>query len=129
AAFAHARSLDEIRQVVDAQGVSVGEALDVAREALQELPMRTLGFPIAAYVEAHIEQGPVLERESATIGVVTGIQGKKTYRVTVLGEAAHAGTSCRSERKDALLASVDIIQALAFHLHDKEDIVKFTVGR
>ncbi|MGB6105713.1 MAG: M20 family metallo-hydrolase [Pusillimonas sp.] len=129
AAFSHARSLEEIRQVVDAQGMSVGQALDAAREALRTLPMRALGFPIASYVEAHIEQGPVLEKENISIGVVTGIQGKKTYLITVTGEAAHAGTSCRAERKDALLSSVAIIQALAAHLHDKEDIVKFTVGR
>ncbi|MEO6985029.1 MAG: M20 family metallo-hydrolase [Paralcaligenes sp.] len=129
AAFAGSRTLDEIRQVVDAQGVSVGQALDTVMAELSELPIRPLGFPVSAYIEAHIEQGPVLERENMVIGVVTGIQGKKTYRVTVTGETAHAGTSCRAERRDALLASVAIIRALTTHMHDKEDVVKFTIGR
>jgi N-carbamoyl-L-amino-acid hydrolase len=129
AAFAHARSLAEIRQVVDGEGISVGRALDAVREELGDMSLRPLGFPVAAYVEAHIEQGPVLEKENIPIGVVTGIQGKKTYLVTVTGEAAHAGTSCRAERKDALMTSVAIIHGLGTQLHDKEDIVKFTIGR
>jgi N-carbamoyl-L-amino-acid hydrolase len=61
--------------------------------------------------------------------VVTGIQGKRTFRVKVKGEEAHAGTSLRRERKDALLAAVAMIDALARAMHDAEDIVKFTVGR
>jgi N-carbamoyl-L-amino-acid hydrolase len=88
-----------------------------------------LGRKLHAYIEAHIEQGPVLERECRTIGVVTGIQGKRTFAVTVTGEEAHAGTSRRSERKDALLAALGAIQALAALCADPQDLVKFTVGR
>jgi beta-ureidopropionase / N-carbamoyl-L-amino-acid hydrolase len=84
---------------------------------------------VAAYVEAHIEQGPVLERDGYSIGVVTGIQGKRTFRVTVRGEEAHAGTSAARERKDALLAAVRMIAALDAAMPDGDDAVKFTVGR
>jgi N-carbamoyl-L-amino-acid hydrolase len=129
AVYAGARALPDILQARDAQGVTVEQALASTAAALARIPMRALGGPVHAYVEAHIEQGPVLEREGLSIGVVTGIQGKHTFRVTVRGEAAHAGTSKRAERRDALLAATAMVQALAQALHDDGDIVKFTVGR
>ena len=129
AAFTGARPLPAILAVTDAAGISVAQALADVRRLLPEIPQRKLGLPVAAYVEAHIEQGPELEQHGDTIGVVTGIQGKRTFRVQVLGAAAHAGTSRRAERKDAMLAATGMIQALAHALHDPEDIVKFTVGR
>jgi N-carbamoyl-L-amino-acid hydrolase len=129
AAFSGDRALDAILAVKDADGVPVGEALDGVKRMLDAVAVRALGAPLAAYVEAHIEQGPVLERENKVIGVVSGIQGKCTFRVRVSGEAAHAGTSTRAERKDALLSAVSMVHALAEHLHDAGDIVKFTVGR
>jgi N-carbamoyl-L-amino-acid hydrolase len=129
AAFAGAAPLADILPVRDAEGVSVAEGLAGMRAVfpdVEEIPLRR---PVAAYVEAHIEQGPVLEREGYSVGVVTGIQGKRTFRVTVHGEEAHAGTSLRRDRKDALLAATATIQALATAMHDAEDVVKFTVGR
>lgn len=110
-------------------GVSVAAALQELDAAFSGLPRRPLGGPVAAYVEAHIEQGPLLERSGLSVGVVTGMQGKRTFQVTIKGEAAHAGTSRRSERKDALLAATAVIQALAAATHDPGDVVKFTVGR
>ncbi|BBU30895.1 Zn-dependent hydrolase [Burkholderia sp. THE68] len=129
AVFAGARELDAVLAVVDTDNVSVRNALASVRDSLRDVPARALGGRASAYVEAHIEQGPHLEREGLTIGVVTGIQGKRTFKVRVDGEAAHAGTSTRAERKDALLAAIAMVQALADALHDREDIVKFTVGR
>ncbi|AET92678.1 allantoate amidohydrolase [Burkholderia sp. YI23] len=129
AVFAGARELDAVLAVVDKHGVSVKDALRDVRETLRAVPERALGERVSAYVEAHIEQGPHLENEGLTIGVVTGIQGKRTFAVRVEGEAAHAGTSTRAERKDALLAAIAMVQALADALHDAEDIVKFTIGR
>ncbi|ARP86127.1 Zn-dependent hydrolase [Bordetella genomosp. 9] len=129
AVFAGQRTLEAALAVRDAAGVSVREALDAQAALLDAIPLRCLGGPVHAYVEAHIEQGPVLEREGIPIGVVTGIQGKHTFRVCVQGEAAHAGTSARAERKDALLAATAMVQALASALHDARDMVKFTVGR
>jgi N-carbamoyl-L-amino-acid hydrolase len=60
---------------------------------------------------------------------VTGIQGKRTFRVTVQGEEAHAGTTSRGERRDALLAAVRMIDALDHAMRDDGDNVKFTVGK
>jgi len=129
AAFTGAASLDAFLPVRDAAGVSVREGLAALHAAFPELPSRPLGRPVAAYVEAHIEQGPILEREGYTIGVVTGIQGKRTFRVTVRGEEAHAGTAGLRERKDALLAAVRMIGALDSAMREGDDVVKFTVGR
>jgi N-carbamoyl-L-amino-acid hydrolase len=129
AVFAGAQPLETISAVADAAGISVGAALADVAQRLAHIPLRALGGPVHAYVEAHIEQGPVLEREGFPVGVVTGIQGKHTWRIEVEGEAAHAGTSQRHERKDALLAATAMVQALAAEFHDVEDVVKFTVGR
>lgn len=127
--FSGASSLQSILPVTDAAGISVQQGLAKLRIALPDLPVWALGRPVHAYIEAHIEQGPILEREACTIGVVSGIQGKRTFLVSVRGQESHAGTSIRSERQDALMAAVPIISALKQLCHDAEDRVKFTVGR
>ncbi len=66
--------------------------------------------PATAYFELHIEQGPVLEAEERTIGVVTGVQGMRWYDVVVRGRSAHAGTTPMPMRKDALLAAAGMIE-------------------
>lgn len=128
-AYTGAASLAQMLPVRDARGISVATALREVDAAFPTLHRRALGGPVAAYVEAHIEQGPLLERAGISVGVVTGMQGKRTFRVAIIGKPAHAGTSLRAERKDALLAATAVIQALAAALHDPEDVVKFTVGR
>ena len=129
AVYAGDMALGDILPVRDAEGITVAQGLADMAHAFPEVPQRALGRPVAAYVEAHIEQGPVLEQKGFSIGVVTGIQGKRTFRVSVSGEDAHAGTAALRERKDALLAATAMIQALSAAMHDDEDIVKFTVGR
>ncbi|MGF1625771.1 MAG: M20 family metallo-hydrolase [Alphaproteobacteria bacterium] len=111
-AFAGEWALDEIRQVQDADGVSVGTALDALRSAEPDVPERPLGFPVAAFVEAHIEQAPVLDRAGVPVGIVTGIQGTSRYRITVAGSAGHAGTVPQDQRRDAMMAAARIIAAL-----------------
>lgn len=83
----------------------------------------------AAYVEAHIEQGPILEDEGLPIGVVEAIQGTRWFQVEVRGETAHAGTTPMARRRDALVAATAMIQRLGQLLPDAEDTVRFTVGR
>ena len=127
--FSGTSTLESILSVRDAHGISVQQGLDELGAAFPALPLWPLQRPVHAYVEAHIEQGPILERESCSIGVVSGIQGKRTFSVVLQGEEAHAGTSRRCERKDALMAALQVVQALAALCNDAEDIVKFTVGR
>jgi N-carbamoyl-L-amino-acid hydrolase len=128
AAFAGVRRLDEITKVRDKAGISVEEALAKVLAAEEKLPRRPLGFKPAGFVEAHIEQGIALQNEQLTIGVVTGIQGKRTFRVEVEGEESHAGTSARANRRDALVSAVAIVQALQDAMWDPEDTVRFTIG-
>ena len=74
-----------------------------------------------------IEQGPILERASIPVGIVSGIQGTRRYRVQIDGQASHAGTTERAERRDALMAGVRIITAIDQAARDPEGI-KLTVG-
>lgn len=129
-AFVGLKRLADILTIKDDAGVSVAEALLATRAALPGVPERTLGFPVAAFLEAHIEQGPELEAKGDTIGIVTGIQGARRFLVEVTGEDAHAGTTSRARRKDALSAAVAMIAALEKIFHDDPtDTVRFTVGR
>jgi beta-ureidopropionase / N-carbamoyl-L-amino-acid hydrolase len=128
AAFAGALQLDHALLTTDAAGISVGDALARTLSAAPVEGRRPLGFPIAAYVEAHIEQGPVLEATQNVIGAVTGIQGLRWFTVEVFGQAAHAGTTPRHKRRDAFSAAVGMIAALEQLMLDDTDTVRFTVG-
>jgi N-carbamoyl-L-amino-acid hydrolase len=70
------------------------------------------GRPVAAFFEAHIEQGPILEAEQKTIGVVEGVQGIRWYELTLTGQEAHAGPTPMPRRKDALLGASRMVQAV-----------------
>jgi beta-ureidopropionase / N-carbamoyl-L-amino-acid hydrolase len=70
------------------------------------------GRPVAAYFEAHIEQGPILEAAGKPIGVVTGAQGQRWYEVTVSGQEAHAGPTPMNRRRDALVGAARMIDAV-----------------
>jgi beta-ureidopropionase / N-carbamoyl-L-amino-acid hydrolase len=128
-AFAGVRSIEAIRGARDADGISVGEALDRLHAAFPDLPRKPLGFAASAYLELHIEQGPLLEAARRVIGVVTGIQGKKTFQVTVDGVEGHAGTLAQSERRDALAAFARMASALHAEIGAVDADIKFTIGR
>lgn len=68
------------------------------------------GRPVGAYFEAHIEQGPILEDEGKTIGVVTDAQGQRWYELTFTGQEAHAGPTPMPRRKDALLGAARVVE-------------------
>jgi N-carbamoyl-L-amino-acid hydrolase len=70
------------------------------------------GRPFRAFFEAHIEQGPILEAENKTIGVVTGIQGIRWFECTVTGNESHAGTTPMTMRRDALLGAARMIEEI-----------------
>lgn len=61
------------------------------------------------FIELHIEQGPILERENKTIGIVEGIQGMSWLTVKVIGESNHAGPTPMENRKDPLVISSKMI--------------------
>ncbi|MFQ5957820.1 MAG: Zn-dependent hydrolase [Alphaproteobacteria bacterium] len=107
--FAGAFDLDYALACADPDGRTMGEELariGYAGEA------ECGGRPFAAFFEAHIEQGPILEREGETIGVVTGVQGIRWYDVAVSGQDAHAGPTPMEMRRDALVGAARMIDAV-----------------
>lgn len=126
--FAGARALAEIGAVTDASGVSVSEALHAMRQSIP-LPAWNGTFPPAAYLEVHIEQATELEKKGAIIGVVSGIQGKITWQITLHGERGHAGTVPMAERRDALHSFTRIAQRLYQQAGEADPHVMFTIGR
>jgi N-carbamoyl-L-amino-acid hydrolase len=125
------RPLAAFAEITDAEGVRFGDALAEHLAAEADLPRRPLGgqpHGHHVYIEAHIEQGPRLEAEGLDIGVVTGIQGSRWFKVTITGASAHAGTTPVSFRRDALQAAVRAIQALNEIMADASDRLRFTVG-
>jgi len=83
---------------------------------------------LGAYFELHIEQGPVLESENITIGVVTGVQGQRWYEVTVTGCESHAGTTPMNLRRDAMLACARMVQAINVIALNHAPLAVSTVG-
>src|SRR5579883_1125405 len=128
AVFAGQYRLDDMLAQKDWKGVVLKDAL---AETLRAAPAPAvgLGFPLDSYVEAHIEQGPRLENERKTIGVVTAIQGSRRYIVTIDGEEAHAGTTPRAARKDAYAAATRLAAAMYEATTDADDTLRFTIGR
>jgi hydantoinase/carbamoylase family amidase len=100
---------DELRQRKDGEGVSLPDAigghgvdLDAALEAKQQLENAV------AYLELHIEQGPVLESLDLPLGVVLGTFGVERHQVTFRGQAAHAGSTPMDKRRDALAGAAKL---------------------
>jgi N-carbamoyl-L-amino-acid hydrolase len=129
AVFAGHYPLTDMLAVKDWKGVVLKDALAETLKAAPATKLGALGFPLAGYVEAHIEQGPRLENERKTIGVVTAIQGSRRYIVTIDGEEAHAGTTPRAARKDAYAAATRIAAAMYDAATDSDDTLRFTIGR
>src|ERR687898_529175 len=113
AAAGSMRDQDELRQLTDRDGVSLPEAigahgvgLDRATEAGKQLENA------AAYLEIHIEQGPVLESMDLPLGAVLGTYGVERHRVVWRGQAAHAGSTPMDQRRDALAGAAKLALAL-----------------
>ena len=74
----------------------------------------------AAFVELHVEQGPILEAEGLSIGAVTAIAAPASYRVTVSGEGGHAGAVLMPRRRDALCGAAELALAIETAAKDSE---------
>lgn len=95
----------------DLDGKTMGEELKRIGYAGPAEPS-IKGHPVGAYFEAHIEQGPILEAEEKTIGVVTDCQGQRWYEITFTGVESHAGPTPMSRRKDALLGAARVVDVV-----------------
>jgi beta-ureidopropionase / N-carbamoyl-L-amino-acid hydrolase len=123
--FAGAFSLESAYRATDRDGRLVEDELKAIGYAGLEEPGV---HPIGAYFEAHIEQGPVLEAEGVTIGVVTGVLGLRWYDCTVTGTEAHAGPTPMASRRDALQVATAIMRRVVKLAHDHPPEGRGTVG-
>ena len=115
----------EILDARDAEGITVGAALDgIGARG----PQPAAAFPADAYFELHIEQGPILEREGKTIGIVTGAQAQIWWDARVAGQDSHAGTTPPSARRDALLCAARIIDLVDRLMRARGEDGRGTVG-
>lgn len=100
-------------ELQDRDGVSVGQALaTIGLSAGGMAAAQRKAAEVLAYVEAHIEQGPVLEAEDRPLGVVSGIAAQRRYEVKLHGQAGHAGTMAMALRRDALTAAAEMVLAV-----------------
>ena len=102
-------TVEEAMSTTDADGASVGDELD---RIGYRGPVPCPGPAPYAFVELHIEQGPVLERDGMRIGAVTGVQGISWTEVNITGQSNHAGTTPMSMRRDAGLAAGELVVAV-----------------
>ncbi|UFN49326.1 Zn-dependent hydrolase [Roseomonas sp. OT10] len=109
----------------DVDGVTVSEALDSIGYK-GEVPAKA--YPADAYFELHIEQGPILEAERKTIGIVTGGQAMVWWDARIVGQDAHAGTTPPSARKDALVGAAKVIGLVDRLMRDRGEDGRGTVG-
>lgn len=117
-------------EVVNSTGYTMGQGIqrlggDTSRLKEAIRPNRSL----AAFLELHIEQGGILDRENLDIGIVEGIVGLRWWDVTVSGMANHAGTTPMALRRDALLAAAQFIKAVNEEALNMDGRQVATVGR
>ena len=109
----------------DQDGKTMGEELERIGYAGSE---EVGGRDVHAYFEAHIEQGPILEDEELTIGVVTDAQGQRWYETTLTGVESHAGPTPMPVRKDALLGAARVVDLVNRIGLDNAPVACATVG-
>jgi len=120
--------LGDVPEMADRDGVTLAEALAAFGSAPDRL-VEARHPGALAYLEAHIEQGPVLEADGLALGVVTGIAAQLRFAVVVKGLAGHAGTSSMPLRRDALAGAAEMVLAIeTIAQADASDLVA-TVGR
>lgn len=89
----------------DSEGRTIGEELERIGYAGEEV----VGKPVHAFFEVHIEQGPILEAEEKTVGVVTDAHGVRWYEIAVTGQESHAGPTPMDRRRDALVGAARMV--------------------
>lgn len=121
-------SEESFKNLRDEDGITTIEAM--SKIGLDpSLPKRRNPNSIKAFLELHIEQGPILEEKNIPIGVVEAIVGLTQLEVTIEGKAGHAGTTPMDRRTDALVAAAQIISQLpSFAIEEGEGTV-ITTGR
>ena len=112
----------------DPDGISVRQAIEAYGLNPAQLPAAVLPNRSFAYIEFHIEQGPVLESENASLGIVEALVGQTRMEVIFTGQSNHAGTTPMHLRHDAMSAAAAWIAAVEEYARSSEDLVA-TVGK
>ncbi|RDB41781.1 Zn-dependent hydrolase [Halomonas sp. DQ26W] len=129
--FAGQREAASILEAQDDDGSRFADALATCNEQLEahQVHYRPEPFTPYAFLELHIEQGPVLESMGVPACAVKGIQGVNWYSVTVEGQANHAGTTPEHARRDAFTGAHALITALRGAVAEHDEAVRFTIGK
>ena len=125
-AFAGLLEVADLHDAITLDGTRVGEDLAATGYLGEQAPG---DHPLRCFIEAHIEQGPILEATGNSIGVVTGVQGIRWSTVVLTGQDAHAGTTPMTARQDALLGAAECIAELNRIAIARDECARLTVGR
>ena len=116
-------------QMADHDGITLRDAIAQYGNKVADIPAAAYARDVAvAYVEVHIEQGPVLEHRNQPLGVVTSIAGQTYLSIEIVGEAGHAGTVPMPLRRDALAGAAEVILLGERLARDTNGEVVATVG-
>jgi beta-ureidopropionase / N-carbamoyl-L-amino-acid hydrolase len=116
--------LHEAYALTDRTGVSVRSELERLKLRAQALPRQA----VKASLEVHIEQGPVLEQQRKTIGVVTGVQHMSRHEIVIRGQEAHAGPTPMYMRRDPVRVLAQVLPAVYAATAAQGPEARFTVG-
>jgi allantoate deiminase len=112
----------------DCSGINVLQAIEAFGLDPAQLPTAALAKDTFAYLEVHIEQGPVLESEDTSLGVVEALVGQSRMELIFTGQANHAGTTPMHLRHDAMAAAAEWIVAVEDYARSQNGLVA-TVGK
>ena len=124
-------TLNDVESMADPDGLSLADAMK-RHDLVPEMAMEAARKPdrIAAFLELHIEQGPVLEAKRKDIGVVVGISGIFKWKVKLVGKADHAGTAPMDMRSDAFMGLAEFAQEIPRIIEeDGTERSRLTVGK
>lgn len=120
---------EQLEKNKDKDGISMAEAFrDFGFDPSKIKEAKKDKEEIKAFIELHIEQGPILEKESKDIGIVEFIVGINEFRVTISGKADHAGTTPMDMRSDAVLAASKVISKTGEYAMAENNGTVVTVG-
>lgn len=123
-------SAENLASMKDKDGISVNEAmLALGFNGNQLTEARRTTKDVKAFIELHIEQGPVLEEAGEDVGIVETIVGMTEIKVTITGRAGHAGTTPMNARRDALAATVQIVADLPQLAMNAAEATVLTIGK
>lgn len=121
--------LDQMLESTDSDGRTVREELVVLDELFADVPLRDFGGPMHAFVELHIEQGPLLEEAGLSVGIVNGVAATRWFSIESSGRSGHAGTTPRHLRSDAFRSLVHFLDGLYSEFDEGDDDLRLTVGK